>query len=191
MLKVLGIVGSPHNHGNTAFLVENSLDVIKKEVDFEVELITLGDKNINYCVGCDECKKTNECTIDDDMRELTVKVRDADALIVGSPVYFGDMTGQLKSFIDRLRPLRNIHAFKFKVCGAVSAGGFRNGGQEATIASIHDFFLVQGGIVVGDNRPTAHFGTTGVGDTSEDKIGIDTSVYLAQRIIDVTRRLNE
>jgi multimeric flavodoxin WrbA len=191
MLKVLGIVGSPHNHGNTAFLVENSLDVIDKEDDFEVELITLGDKNINYCVGCDKCKKTNRCTIDDDMRELTAKVRDADALIVGSPVYFGDMTGQLKTFIDRLRPLRNIHAFKFKVCGAVSAGGFRNGGQEATIASIHDFFLVQGGIVVGDNRPTAHFGATGVGDTSKDDVGIDTSVYLAQRIIDVTRRLNE
>ena len=191
MLKVLGIVGSPHNHGNTAFLVENSLDVIDKEDDFEVELITLGDKNINYCVGCDECKKTNRCVIDDDMQKLTAKVRNADALIVGSPVYFGDMTGQLKTFIDRLRPLRNIHAFKFKVCGAVSAGGFRNGGQEATIASIHDFFLVQGGIVVGDNRPTAHFGATGVGDTSEDKVGFDTSVYLAQRIIDVTRRLNE
>ena len=191
MLKVLGIVGSPHNHGNTAFLVENSLDVIDREDDFEVELITLGDKNINYCIGCDACKKTNECVIDDDMRKLTAKVRDADALIVGSPVYFGDMTGQLKTFIDRLRPLRNIHAFKFKVCGAVSAGGFRNGGQETTIASIHDFFLVQGGIVVGDNRPTAHFGSTGVGDTTEDKVGIDTSIYLAQRIIDVTRRLNE
>lgn len=191
MLNVLGIVGSPHNNGNTSYLVNYALDVINQEDDFEVELITLGDKNINYCIGCDKCKKSNRCVIDDDMQKLTSKVEKADALIVGSPVYFGDMSGQLKTFIDRLRPLRNIHSFKYKVCGAVSTGGFRNGGQEATIASIHDFFLVQGGIIVGDNRPTAHFGATGVGVTSDDDIGLDTSRYLAERIVDVTRRLNK
>lgn len=190
MLKVLGIVGSPHNNGNTACLVCNALNVINDEDDFEVELITIGDKNIKYCMGCDACKNTNQCVIDDDMYELTQKVKDADALIVGSPVYFGDMSGQLKTFIDRLRPLRNIHAFKYKVCGAVSTGGFRNGGQEATIASIHDFFLVQGAIIVGDNRPTAHFGSTGVGNTTNDTVGLETSTYLAERIIDVTRKIN-
>ena len=150
MLKVVGIVGSPRKDGNTEYMVRKCLEYISQE-DIEVELVTLHDKNISFCVGCDSCKATNKCVINDDMQMLTDKVRDADGVIMSSPVYFGDMTGLAKTFIDRLRPLRNVHAFKYKVCGAVSTGGFRNGGQESTIASIHDFFLIQGGIVVGDS----------------------------------------
>lgn len=189
MLKVVGIVGSPRKKGNTEFMVKTTLDKIN-EAGIQTELITLHDKDINYCIGCDSCKKTNECVIADDMQELTKKVLDADGVIMGSPVYFGDMTGLAKSFIDRLRPLRNIHAFKYKVCGAISTGGFRNGGQETTIHSIYDFFLIQGGIVVGDDRPTAHFGATGVGNTSEDEIAKETCDYLANRMVDVLKKVN-
>ncbi|WP_323735587.1 flavodoxin family protein [Methanosphaera sp. ISO3-F5] len=189
MLKVVGIVGSPRAEGNTEFMVKRTLDKIS-EAGVDTELICLHDKRIEYCTGCDCCKKTDECVIDDDMRELTEKVRDADGVVMGSPVYFGDMTGLAKSFIDRLRPLRNVHAFKFKVCGALSCGGFRNGGQETTIHSLYDFFLIQGGIVVGDDRPTAHFGATGVGDTSEDDVALETCDYLARRMVDVLKKIN-
>ena len=190
MSKVVGIVGSPRANGNTEFMVKTTLNRIKKS-GIETELITLHDKNINYCIGCDSCKKTNKCGINDDMQELTKKVKDADGIIMSSPVYFGDMTGLAKSFIDRLRPLRNIHAFKFKVCGAISTGGFRNGGQETTIHSIYDFFLIQGGIVVGDDRPTAHYGATGVGKTSEDDVAIETCEHLASRMVDVLKKIND
>lgn len=189
MLKVVGIVGSPRKKSNTEFMVQTTLDKIC-ECGIETELITLHDKDIKYCVGCDNCKKTNKCVIDDDMRELTDKVTEADGIIMSSPVYFGDMTGLAKTFIDRLRPLRNTHEFKFKVCCAISTGGFRNGGQETTIHSIYDFFLIQGGIVVGDDWPTAHFGATGVGKTNEDEIAITTCTHLAQRMVDVLKKLN-
>lgn len=189
-MKVIGIVGSPRSGGNTEYMVNYTLDELKMQ-GFETELITLHDKDIRYCVGCDECKKTDECVIKDDMQELTKKVLDADGIIMSSPVYFGDMTGLAKSFIDRLRPLRNIHAFKYKVCGAISTGGFRNGGQETTVHSIYDFFLIQGGIVVGDDRPTAHFGALGVGDTSEDEIALTTCKHLAKRMSDVLKRINK
>lgn len=190
MLKVVGIVGSPRSNGNTEFMVQTTLDKIK-EVGIQTELITLHDKNINFCVGCDSCKKTNKCVIEDDMQELTEKVLGADGIIMSSPVYFGDMTGLAKTFIDRLRPLRNVHSFKYKVCGAISTGGFRNGGQETTIHSIYDFFLIQGGIVVGDDRPTAHFGATGVGNTSEDEIAKETCENLADRMVDVLKKINK
>ena len=189
MLKVIGIVGSPRAGGNTEFMVETALKEIEKK-GIQTELITLHDRNIGYCVGCDSCKTTNKCIIEDDMQELTEKVKNADGVIMSSPVYFGDMTGLAKSFIDRLRPLRNVHAFKYKVCGAISTGGFRNGGQETTIHSIYDFFLIQGGIVVGDDRPTAHFGATGVGNTSEDEIAITTCKHLANRMVDVLNKIN-
>ncbi|MBR3213031.1 MAG: flavodoxin family protein [Methanosphaera sp.] len=190
MLKGVGIVGSPRKDGNTEYMVRKCLEYISQE-DIEVELVTLHDKNISFCVGCDSCKATNKCVINDDMQMLTDKVRDADGVIMSSPVYFGDMTGLAKTFIDRLRPLRNVHAFKYKVCGAVSTGGFRNGGQESTIASIHDFFLIQGGIVVGDDRPTAHYGATGVGDTSDDDTADITCQNLASRMVDVLKKIND
>ncbi|MDO5826158.1 MAG: flavodoxin family protein [Methanosphaera sp.] len=190
MLKVVGIVGSPRENGNTEYLVKKCLEYISHE-DIDVELITLHDKNISFCTGCDGCKKIGKCVIEDDMQMLTDKVKDADGVIMSSPVYFGDMTGLAKTFIDRLRPLRNIHAFKYKVCGAITTGGFRNGGQESTIASIHDFFLIQGAIVVGDDRPTAHYGATGVGNTSEDDIADVTCENLARRLTDVLKKVNE
>jgi multimeric flavodoxin WrbA len=189
MLKVIGIVGSPRSGGNTEFMVQTTLNELDK-LGIQCELITLHDKNINHCIGCDICRKTNECAINDDMAELTKKVKEADGIIMSSPVYFGDMTGLAKSFIDRLRPLRNIHAFKYKVCGAIATGGFRNGGQETTIHSIYDFFLIQGGIVVGDDRPSAHFGATGVGDTKNDEIAITTCKNLAKRMNDVLKKIN-
>lgn len=189
MLKVVGIVGSPRNGGNTEYMVNYTLNELKM-LGFETELVKLHDKNINYCVGCDECKKTNECVIKDDMQELTKKLLDADGIIMSSPVYFGNMTGLAKSFIDRLRPLRNIHAFKYKVCGAISTGGFRNGGQETTVHSIYDFFLIQGGIVVGDDRPTAHYGALGVGDTADDEIALTTCKNLAKRMSDLLKKIN-
>lgn len=189
MLKVVGIVGSPRANGNTEFMVKHTLNEIKKE-GIDTELVTLYDKNINFCTGCDSCKKTNKCIITDDMHELTELIRDADGVIMSSPVYFGGMTGLAKTFIDRLRPLRNVHAFKYKVCGAISTGGFRNGGQETTIHSIYDFFLIQGGIIVGDDRPTAHYGATGVGDTHNDAVAIETCKHLASRMTDVLFKIN-
>ena len=75
MLKVVGIVGSPRSEGNTEFMVRTTLDKIS-ENGIETELITLHDKNIQYCSGCDGCKKTNKCVIDDDMQELTEKVKE-------------------------------------------------------------------------------------------------------------------
>lgn len=189
MLKVVGIVGSPRSGANTEYMVRYTLEELEK-LGFETEVVTLHDKTINYCVGCDSCKETNECTISDDMQELTKKVADADGIIMGSPVYFGNITGLAKSFIDRLRPLRNVHAFKYKVCGAITTGGFRNGGQETAIHSIYDFFLIQGGIVVGDDRPTAHYGAIGVGDTKDDEIAVTTCRNLARRMGDVLKKLN-
>lgn len=190
MAKVIGIVGSPRKEGNTEFLVKTALNKIE-EFDIDTELITLHDKDIHFCIACDQCKKTKECQIKDDMQDITKKIEEADGIIMSSPVYFGDMTGLAKTFIDRLRPLRSKHALEYTVGGAISCGGSRNGGQESTIASIHDFFLIQGAIVVGDNMPTGHYGGVGVADTSSDKQGIITSENLAIRMVNLINKINK
>ena len=153
----------------------------------------MGSLNIEPCVACDICKATGECAIYDDMREITEKLMECNGMIIGSPVYFGSVTSQLKMLIDRSRPLRGSFKLKDKVGGCIAVGGSRNGGQESTISVIHDFLLIHDAIVVGDGAPMAHYGGTGVGgpkgDTKNDEIGIETSKNLGKRVTELAKRL--
>ena len=194
MVKIIGIVGSPRTDGNTFYLVKTALKSAET-VGVNTEIINLGSKDIEPCVACDICKATGECAIYDDMREITEKLMSSDGMIIGSPVYFGSVTSQLKMLIDRSRPLRGSFKLKDKVCGAIAVGGSRNGGQESTISVIHDFLLIHDSIIVGDGSPLAHYGGTGVGgpkgDTMNDEIGIETSKNLGKRVAELVIRLNE
>lgn len=191
MVKIIGIVGSPRKGGNTEILVKAALERAK-ERGADTEIINLGSAEIEPCIACDICKSTGECAIYDDMPELLEKIVDADGIIMGSPVYFGSVTSQLKMLMDRSRPLRADFKLKNKVCGAISVGGSRNGGQETTIATIHQFFLIHEAIVVGDGSPTAHYGGTGVGgpvgDTESDEMGLETSRNLGKRVFELITR---
>ncbi|MGK0467671.1 flavodoxin family protein [Clostridium sp.] len=100
-MKVLGIVGSKRKNGNTAYLVQQSLNAIEtKEV--ETELIFLGDYNIRGCTGCEGCKDTYKCVIKDDMQKIYPLIMSADAIVLGSPTYFYNITADMKAFIERL-----------------------------------------------------------------------------------------
>lgn len=105
-MKVLGFVGSPRARGNTAALVNRALDGAR-DAGAEVELVHLPDLSISGCRGCKYCKSHETCRIDDDMQALYLKIQEADRFIFGTPVYFAQMTGQMKLFIDRLYALIN------------------------------------------------------------------------------------
>lgn len=100
-MKVLGIVGSARKNGNTAYLVKQALlSIESKEV--ETNLIFLGDYNIRGCIGCEGCKETYKCVIMDDMQKLYPLILDSDAIVLGSPTYFYNITSYMKAFIERL-----------------------------------------------------------------------------------------
>jgi multimeric flavodoxin WrbA len=189
MVKIIGIVGSPKKEGNTSYLVETALKSAKS-AGADTDIINLGSVNIEPCVACDICKAMGECGIEDDISEILEIMMESDGMIIGSPVYFGSVTSQLKILIDRSRPLRGSFRLKNKVCGAIAVGGSRNGGQESTISVIHDFLLIHDAIIVGDGAPMAHYGGTGVGDTKIDEIGIETSQNLGKRVTELAMRLN-
>ncbi len=189
MAKIIGIIGSPKKDGNTSYLVETALESAKS-AGADTDIINLGSLNIEPCVGCDICKAMGECGITDDIKEILEIMMESDGMIIGSPVYFGSVTSQLKILIDRSRPLRGSFRLKNKVCGAIAVGGSRNGGQESTISVIHDFLLIHDAIIVGDGAPMAHYGGTGVGDTKIDEIGIETSQNLGKRVTELAMRLN-
>lgn len=101
MMKVLGIVGSRRKKGNTAYLMQQTLNEIKGE-EVETELIFLADYNIRGCIGCEGCKDTYKCVIKDDMQKIYPLIINSDALILGSPTYFYNITAEMKAFIERL-----------------------------------------------------------------------------------------
>ncbi|MEG3224064.1 MAG: flavodoxin [Methanobacteriales archaeon Met13] len=159
----------------------------------DTELIKLNEIEIEPCIACNICKDTGECAIYDGVADVLEQMLEADGLILGSPVYFGSVTSQLKMLMDRSRPLRTEFKLKDKVGGAISVGGSRNGGQETTINTIHSFFLIHQSIVVGDSAPTAHYGGTGVGaapgDTKQDEVGLETSRNLGKRVAELSQAL--
>ncbi len=100
-MKILGVVGSKRKKGNTAHLVKAALNSARKE-GVETQTVYLGDYSYNGCNGCEGCKKTNKCIVDDDMQKLYPLIREADAVILGSPTYFYNVSSDMKAFIERL-----------------------------------------------------------------------------------------
>ena len=91
---------------SSSFRVQSNSDILAHEAqrgaieaDNDVEFVNLKGKNINSCLDCMTCQKTLRCVQDDDMRELVEKVRKADVLIFATPIYFYEMSGQMKTFL--------------------------------------------------------------------------------------------
>lgn len=76
-----------------------------QEAGHEVELVSLRGKNLQFCRGCLSCVKTNKCVIDDDAPAIVEKMHDADAICFATPIYYYEMSGQMKTLLDRANPL--------------------------------------------------------------------------------------
>jgi multimeric flavodoxin WrbA len=101
-MKVIGFTGSPRSESNSGILVEEMLKG-SSDAGAHTKIFNLTDMDIAPCKACMHCK-VNEgvCATDDDMQEIYKELKEADAFIVGSPLYFGEMSAQTKPFIDRL-----------------------------------------------------------------------------------------
>lgn len=105
-MKVIAINGSPRKKWNTATLLNKALEGAASN-GAETEIIHLYDLNYKGCISCFSCKKKGgksygKCAVIDDLSQILERIRSIDALILGSPIYFGTITGQMKSFIERL-----------------------------------------------------------------------------------------
>ncbi|MHC1590808.1 MAG: flavodoxin family protein [Candidatus Helarchaeales archaeon] len=192
MVKILGISCSPRKNGNTASLVQLALDEIKS--DCETEYISLAGKKIGFCIACDKCKDQPKCPIEDDVENILNSMKQADGIILGSPVYFGNMSAQAKALIDRTLVLRR-HGMQLrnKVFGFISVGGSRNGGQEIVLQSLHAALLIHEAIIVSD-RETAHFGGIAVGrnpgEAVKDEIGVKTVRNIAIKVLEIAKKIS-
>ena len=105
-MKVLAINGGPRKTWNTATLLNHALEGAASE-GAQTELIHLYDLNYKGCISCFACKQKDgksygRCAVNDDLKPVLQKIEEADAIIVGSPIYFGMTTGETRSFLERL-----------------------------------------------------------------------------------------
>ncbi len=102
-MKVVAVNGSPKANGNTAYALNVVLEAIKAQ-GIAAEMITLGSKNYRPCIGCGACGKNRnrQCAFSDDGANTIFEAMfAADGILLGSPVYFAGMTGNMKAFLDR------------------------------------------------------------------------------------------
>ena len=102
-MKILGLEGSSRENGNTEKLVKAILESAK-ENGAEATFYKLTKMNISLCLGCFNCRETGACVTNDDMQLLHEEIQASDVIIIGSPVYMWQVSGQTKLFMDRLVP---------------------------------------------------------------------------------------
>ena len=148
-MKVVAFNGSPRKGGNTEFLLKTVLAELEAE-GIETELVQIGGQVMRGCTGCCWCRKNGgeRCVIDNDaFNSYLPKLREADAILLGSPTYFADVTSEMKAFIDRagyvLRPNGELNR---KVGACVVAA--RRGGAIHAFDTMNHFFLLNEMIVV-------------------------------------------
>lgn len=103
-MKALLLLGSPRKKGNTELLLNKITQGIE-QANGKWELIRLPGLDIHPCIGCGTCEKKGICVFKDDMQNLYEKISRADRIIIGSPIYFYNVTAQTKLFIDRCQAL--------------------------------------------------------------------------------------
>jgi multimeric flavodoxin WrbA len=150
-LKAVAFNGSPRSGGNTEYLLNKVLEPIAF-AGIETELIQVGGHLIHGCMACYKCtvNKDSHCVIKtDDVNEWIGKMVEADAIILGSPTYFADMTSELKALIDRSGFVARANGglFSRKIGAAVVVN--RRGGAMHVMDSINHMFLMSRMIVPG------------------------------------------
>ncbi|MHA1378579.1 MAG: flavodoxin family protein [Candidatus Helarchaeota archaeon] len=182
-MKVLAINGSYHENGNTYQLIQMVFEAIKEEnSNIETELIQLKNKTINPCQVCLKCTKTrdNKCSQNDDLNDIVQKMIEADAIIIGTPTYFSNVSGPIKCLIDRAGFLGIVNGcFKRKLGAAVVA--VRRMGAVHAFNSINILFTINQMIVVGSSYWNHGIGFT-PGEVQKDKEGIKTMKNLGKNM---------
>lgn len=139
-MKVLLINGSPHVDGVIA-LALNELSYTLNRCDIETEIIHVGNKDIRGCIACRSCKETGKCVFDDCVNEIAFKLKDADGLVVGAPVYYGSANSTVVSLLTRLFYSIN-YDLSMKVGASVVSA--RRSGCTATFDELNKFFTISG-----------------------------------------------
>jgi multimeric flavodoxin WrbA len=182
-MKVVAFSGSPRTEGNTQQAIEVVFDELQKE-GITTELIKIGGQPLHGCTACYKCfaNKDRQCVNNKDkLNSYLAKMIEADGIIIGSPVYFSNVTAEVKALIDRagLVARANDNLLRRKVGAAVVV--VRRAGATFVFSAINFFFFISEMIVPGSNYWNLALGRE-PGEIQNDEEGIATFRRLGQNM---------
>ena len=186
-MKVIAVIGSPRKNGNTEFLASQSLEALAEE-GIETEVVRLSGLDIRPCTACNLCKEGEQCSIKDDMFSVYEKMKAADGIIIGSPVYFGSCSALIRALLERAGYVsrHNGETLKGKVGGPVVVA--RRAGQNFAFAELELWFYIVGMIVPGSSYWNIGFGRD-KGEVSKDEEAITTARNFGKNMAFVMKKL--
>lgn len=189
-MKIIAFNGSPRKNGNTALLLNEMFKIFEAE-EIETEVVQLGNKPVHGCTACGVCKEKQDgrCHIKNEHLNFCIeKMLEADGIILGSPVYFADVTPEVKALIDVAGYVTRAsgHLLKRKVGAGVIA--VRRGGALHAFETINNFFLINQMIVPGSSYWNFAIGRD-AGDVLKDDEGMQTIRTLAENMVWLLKKL--
>jgi len=189
-MKVVGIAGSLRPQSNTQHYVNTALETLQNQ-GIQTELVSLMGKEIKPCTGCYDCTRQGRCTIEgDDFDEVLEKMRTADGLILGSPVYVSAVVPQMMALLDRATFVAywNNKFFTGKVGGPITVA--RRAGHNMAFSQLLLWFFINGFTVPGSTY--WNVGTAGAGgarDAEKDTEGLTTVTNFALNMAGLMKKL--
>ncbi|MBR5571164.1 MAG: flavodoxin family protein [Oscillospiraceae bacterium] len=176
-MKVLLLNGSPKASGNTA-LALSEMETVFLQEGIEVETVQVGHLEVRGCMACNGCFKDDRCVMDDIVNEIAEKLREADGMVVGSPVYFASANSTLTAVLDRLF-YSDASDKTMKVGASVAVA--RRGGCSATFDQLNKYFTICGMPVASSQYWNSVHGRN-PGEAAEDAEGLQTVRTLARNM---------
>ena len=191
-MKVVAFNGSARRDGNTAILIREVFKELEKE-GIETELVQLAGKNMHGCIACYQCfqNKDKQCAVKNDfMNDCIEKMVEADGIILGSPVYFSNVSTEMKALIDRAGMVAkaNDDMLRPKVGAAVIA--VRRAGALHVFNSLNHFFFISQMVVPGSNYWNLGIGRD-IGEVEGDAEGLQTMRILGRNMAWLLKKLND
>lgn len=178
-MKVFGICASPRNN-TTEYVLKMALDRLEDH-DFETEMFTCMAKDIRPCMHCDYCLENKKCIIDDDMKGVYEGLRNADGIILATPIQSGGISSNLSAIMDRTRALEAIdyNLLRGKIGMSIAVGGDRTGGQDFAHLKNITYFMIHGIIPVsggpfGSNLGASFWSNDSLDDIKKDEYGMES-----------------
>lgn len=181
-MNVIAINGSPKAEGNTYHTLKIVTDELEKE-GISTEIIHVGNKNIQGCIACGWCyeNKNEKCVINDEVNEIIQKLKAADGIIIGSPVYYASIAGTMKSFLDRTFYVAGANGglFRHKVGASVTIA--RRSGEVAAFDHLNHYFTLTEMFVASSNYWNVIHGRN-PGEVLQDEEGMQTMRVLGKNM---------
>jgi multimeric flavodoxin WrbA len=190
-MKVVAFNGSPRREGNTKILIDTVFSELQDE-GIETEMIQLGNKLVHGCTACGKCKEiqNGKCHIKNDHLNYCIeKMVEADGIIIGSPVYFADVTTEVKALIDVAGYVTRANGFLLKQKVGAGIVAVRRAGAMPTFGTMNNFFLINQMIVPGSTYWNLAFGRN-PGEVLEDEEGMQTMKTLGANMAWLLKKIN-